>query len=528
MTVFYLKYRPRTFFELDLKNVAKSLKKIVGGKRMPQSFLFCGPKGSGKTSAARILAKTINCLKLKKGEACLKCENCLLFEKRTNIDVIETDAASNRGIDDVRLLKDRAYLLPSKLKRKVFIIDEVHMLTKEAFNALLKLLEEPPKHTVFVLCTTDPEKIPETILSRLIRIDFRRGTKSEVRTCLDRVVKGEKIKVEKTILDKIVNLSEGSFRNAQKMLMELFLEFGQKITVKNGKEFFSFKLGTYDLVDFESDLLNGEVKKILSELEKMSDIGTDFRIYRGRLIEYFQKKLLMGYGVLDGEGGLNMDDLKRWLLLLTRAGEIEKESFLSQLPLQLAVVQFLNKNFTANHPSTSGSRMTGKSQITNHKKVLNHFVRGGLKKLQKKDDKRKNSKIGEKGGQNKVVDSNNEKGELNFENLENRWDEVLVAVKPFNHSVEAFLRAARPKSISGMTVVVEVFYSFHKDKLQEDRNRFVVERGLNKVFNLPLLFECVLAKREGVYKQNRSVYGQASEKKTEEGDMYDVAKEIFG
>ncbi|MBU1088737.1 DNA polymerase III subunit gamma/tau [Patescibacteria group bacterium] len=518
MMIFHLKYRPKTFSELDLKDIAKSLRKIVRGKNIPQSFLFCGPKGSGKTSAARILAKSVNCLKSKDGEVCLKCENCLLLDGDKSIDVVEIDAASNRGIDDVRLLKDRAYLLPSRLKRKVFIVDEVHMLTKEAFNALLKLLEEPPGHTIFILCTTDPEKIPDTVLSRLVRIDFRKGSKNELSVCLNRVVKGEKIKVDKVVLEKIADLSEGSFRNAQKMLMELFLEFGQSIEMKDADKFFSMRLGSYTLEDFEKDLLAKETKKILCKLEEMSEVGVDFRVYRARLIEYFQKKLLINFGILAGDDGLNMMSLKEWLSLLINAGEMEKESFLEQLPLQLAVVEFLSKNST-----------------TNYKKVSNFSPKIGLKKSQEIGTKKVNDKRGnfveEKNKEEQEVQKNSgERDGLEFNELENRWGEVLMAVKPFNHSVEAFLRAAKPRSISGMTVVVEVFYPFHKDKLQEDRNRKVVEMGLNKVFNTSLLFECVLADSKKI--PINDLYSVQAKKKTDDittgEDMYDVAKEIFG
>ena len=143
MSVFHLKYRPQRVSELDLSRVSESLTKILKSKDIPQSFLFCGPKGAGKTSAARIMARAVNCLKPEGVEPCNVCENCTEILNGSSMDIIEIDAASNRGIDDIRLLKDRAYLLPSKLRVKVFIIDEVHMLTKEAFNALLKLIEEP-------------------------------------------------------------------------------------------------------------------------------------------------------------------------------------------------------------------------------------------------------------------------------------------------------------------------------------------------------------------------------------------------
>jgi len=229
MSVFHLKYRPIKFSDLDLNDVANSLKKYLNGKDIPQSFLFSGPKGAGKTSAARILARAVNCTDLKEGEPCGKCDNCKEIIKGGAMDIIEMDGASNRGIEDIRSLKDKAYLLPSKLDKKVFIIDEVHMLTKDAFNALLKLIEEPPKHTIFVLCTTDAEKIPETVLSRLVRVDFRKGGKNELFNSLKKIIDGEGIEIAKEAIDFIVDKSDGSFRNLQRNFNELYLQLGKKL-----------------------------------------------------------------------------------------------------------------------------------------------------------------------------------------------------------------------------------------------------------------------------------------------------------
>ncbi|RLC35420.1 DNA polymerase III subunit gamma/tau [Candidatus Shapirobacteria bacterium] len=468
MKVFHLKYRPQRIDELDLKDVANSLKKILLSGDMPQSFLFCGPKGSGKTSAARILAKNINCLKKKNGLCCLKCDNCVSLTEKKSIDLIEIDGASNRGIDDVRWLKDQAYLSPAKLKKKVFIIDEVHMLTRDAFNALLKLLEEPPEQVVFVLCTTDPQKLPETVLSRLFRIDFRKGDGDEILSSLNRVIKAEKLKVSKQVLKEIVLASEGSFRNAQKMLMELFLEFGKQIKGEKAKSFLERKRGGYDFDELAKDLEELNKSKILNSLEKMAQTGVDLRTYRWGLIDYFQKKLLDV-----GKSGV-FSGLSRWLRLLIEAGNLEKESNLSQLPLQLAVVDYLG----------DVARKQG----------------GEVVKLEKKEVKKRVPR----------------QGKVSLEEVEKKWTEVLRAVKPFNHSVEAFLRASRPKLVDGDKLVVEVFYSFHKERLEEQRNKTIVEKGLDEILGCNLSLVCVLSdnKRDKMVETKK--------------DMYDVAKDIFG
>ena len=183
--VFYRKYRPQKIDELDNQSVRESLYSIFSKGNFPHAFLFTGPKGLGKTSTARIVAKAINCEKHKdlegirsekEIEPCNKCEQCLSITNGNNLDIFEIDGASNRGIDEIRDLKEKIKLAPFKASKKVYIIDEVHMLTTEAFNALLKTLEEPPSHAVFILCTTEPHKVPATIVSRCLRINFTRAT----------------------------------------------------------------------------------------------------------------------------------------------------------------------------------------------------------------------------------------------------------------------------------------------------------------------------------------------------------------
>lgn len=523
MSVFHLKYRPKKIADLDLSQVRDTLLKIFGQENIPQSFLFCGPKGAGKTSAARIVAKIVNCSNPKNGEACGKCPNCLsIDEGRAGLDIMEMDAASNRGIDDIRLLKEKIYLSPISLTSKVFVIDEVHMLTKEAFNALLKILEEPPKNVYFVLCTTNPEKIPETVMSRLVRVDFRRGTVDEMVNSLKKVVKGEELKIEnsKKTLEQIATLSEGSFRNGQKILMELVMDKGSTISQNDWDDFCSkkYSAGAYDGLRMEMDLSKGNIKKVLEQLEALVENGVDMPMYRQRLIEFFQKRLVKIYSTKT-KSVLDLKQLAYLLRLLIRAGKEEKEAVLAQLPLQLAVVDF-------GQEYGSG----GESGETKEKEEVKQEEQGNsLKKNQKslasKNIKVKNKKVKSvvKKVDKKVEESGVSTGSnygFSLEDVRKSWKNLLVAVRPYNHSVEAFLRSAQPLRIEGNRLVVEVFYKFHKERLEDDRNRRVVEAGLQKVFSVPMLLECVLATK-GI------ALPQVSDNKNEK-ELYDVAKEIFG
>jgi len=487
VTVFYLKYRPKKITDLDLAEVRQSLKKIFSSDIMPQSFLFSGPKGSGKTSAARIVARIVNCEKPIDGEACGKCKNCKLIDSgRANLDIIEMDAASNRGIDEVRSLKDKIFSSPVSLSNKVFVIDEVHMMTKEAFNAFLKILEEPPANVYFIMCTTNPEKIPETVLSRLVRVDFSKSNKDEMNTSLKKVIEGEGLEMGGDIdfiMEAIGSLSEGSFRNGQKILMELVLAKGKKISKEDWLQFCQKKYakGFYEPQLLESDLRKGEIKVILNNLELMAQSGVDFSLYRQRLIEHFQQRMIDSYKKNDFDC-LSAEENSFFLRLLINAFKDEKNTVLSQLPLQLAVVDFASK-----YGGKDGDKKESKEKIIPEVNV----------KIDKQQTK------------------------IKVEDIYSKWKELLAEVKPYNHSVEAFLRAARPVSISGDRVEVEVFYKFHKERLEDSRNRKIVEKGLENVLGVPLVFDCRLAEKG-------TPVDLPAEKKAEEGEMYDVVKDIFG
>ncbi|HOY61369.1 MAG TPA: DNA polymerase III subunit gamma/tau [Candidatus Woesebacteria bacterium] len=488
MSVFHLKYRPQKIADLDLPEVSDKINSIISSETDFQSLLFAGPKGSGKTSAARIIAKAVNCLKIKKGEACGECENCLEIEKGNSLDIIEIDAASNRGIDDVRGLKENAYLSPIRLKKKIFIIDEVHMLTKEAFNALLKIIEEPPKNTLFILCTTDAQKIPETVLSRLLRVNFRKGKEEDLERSLAKVIKGEKIEISDEAKKEIILNSDGSFRNLQKTFNEIVLQFGNKIDKEQVEKYFTANRGEYVGEELEKDLKEGRIKKIVEKLEKMAEKGVDFGELRLKWLEYFHQKML-----------LNLDDRKlgKWIEILIRSGEMEKIAIIEQLPLELAVIEMM------------GSRVIMSPKVDTNP-------------VEKVETKKEESRV----IRSPKVDAN--PVEVEIAEVEEKWGEILGAVKPYNHSVEAFLRAARPKKIKDGKLLIEVFYKFHKEKLEEEKNRKIVEIGLEKVFGGVVRFDCILAQADSKKTMPMAIVNKRDEKVVSESEIYDVAKNIFG
>jgi len=205
----YLKYRPQDFESLVGQDFIKNtLQAAIAQDKTVGAYLFTGPRGTGKTSTARIFAKALNCLHLKNGNPCLTCEICLSFAENKLIDIIEIDAASYTGVDNIREIIEKAQFQPTKTKYKVYIIDEVHMLSKGAFNALLKILEEPPQHVKFILATTEIQKVPETILSRCQRYDFKSITDEDMRKRLEFVFGSEKVDCEKEAMDYIIKQAQ--------------------------------------------------------------------------------------------------------------------------------------------------------------------------------------------------------------------------------------------------------------------------------------------------------------------------------
>lgn len=360
--VLYRKYRPKTFAEvIGQEHIVQTLTNAISSGLISHGYLFSGPRGSGKTTIARLLAKALNCQnrKEKEFEPCNKCSSCLEINEGRAIDLIEIDAASNRGIDEIRELREGIRFVPTKSKYKVFIIDEAHQLTKEAANALLKTLEEPPPHAIFILATTEIHKMIPTIVSRCQRFDFHKLTLPEIIKRLEIISKKEKVKIEKPALELIALNAQGSLRDAESLLNQA-LTFGKTlgeqgtITSQNLKEL----LGIVDsnlISQFVDFLIEKKVTEAINFLNQTLEKGKDPQEFTKALVHYLRQGLLLkiGYPLISGLtqeeqqklqtqiANFKEEELRHALKLFLDAENKMKYSPIPQLPLELAIIETL-------------------------------------------------------------------------------------------------------------------------------------------------------------------------------------------
>lgn len=493
-----LKYRPKKFEELALRDVREQLLKIFKQDTFPQVFLFAGPKGSGKTSTSRIISSVIN-------DDLDSSEHEKIFAGSSFI-VNELDAASNRGIDDVRLLKERVVLPPQFGKKSVYILDEAHMLTREAFNALLKLLEEPPQHAIFILATTELHKIPDTIISRANLIKFRKAQQDELREVLSNILGKEQIKYDEQALDEVIKRSGGSFRDAVKLL-ETVSKGQKKLSVASLEVLGSLSLHE-ELKMLVGAVLGKDEKKLVEIINTFRKNGEDEKYVFQNLLDLLHQDLMKSLGVNEGNSDFNQ---RVSLFLLDNLVDlsIDGSSLIPFLSLEVRLLNIIAKakekgggsspkvlkknspkqKSVVSKPIIKASQKVNPS-IEEHEDILTDIVKSNLKE---------SSPISEFQSDN-LVDPN----QMDTVSLAEVWDDFLRAVEEKNLTLAAIMKSSKLIPDDNGVNKVGVYYKFHKLQLEQQKQMSILQNcGQDVAGGIPR-FEFVIIDNEATQSEGET------------------------
>ena len=402
----YRKYRPKNFNDVVGQNfIIKTLKNEILNNRINHAYLFTGPRGTGKTSTAKIFAKMVNCSNLKDGNPCDECVNCTQTNQNQNIDIIEIDAASNNGIDEIRELKSKVNLVPSNGKYKVYIIDEVHMLTIGAFNALLKTLEEPPAHVIFILATTDPHKIPVTILSRCQRFDFKKISLNDLTGKIKNICEIENIKIDEQAVFEISRLADGGMRDALSMLEQVSVFSNDIITIADVHEI-NGTLSQEQIENFFVLLFKRNISQVFNLIDEFDENGkniiklTEEMIYYLRNIllykttpEYFENEKYIIYNTSKNiSREISIQQLLDIIKLFNETLNQMKYSNNPKLMFELLIIQIITlngdkkntSNTSDNNINVTMTNKVKKSEILDESKIINQLDKNKIQNNQEK------------------------------------------------------------------------------------------------------------------------------------------------
>lgn len=467
-TVFALKWRPKNFDEIiGQGHIVAGLKNAIQKNRLANAYLFAGPRGVGKTSTARILSKALNCKNGPTENPCLKCASCLEISEGRSLDVIEIDGASNRGIDDIRQLRENVKFSPVQGKYKIYIIDEVHQITSEGFNALLKTLEEPPPYVKFIFATTHPHKVIPTILSRCQRFDFRRISNREIISQLERIIALEKINIDKEVLLALAKASDGSLRDAESVLDQLVSFAKEKISLKDVISL----LGLVEidaLFEITDKIIQKDAKAALGLLNNLIDDGKDVSVFLTNLIEHFRNLMIAKVTKADAK----LIDLPQEICerLLKQSEEFSLEELFSAFNI-LVGAQEMSKRLDS-------QRIPLEINLVR----LAHNKRGGV--TEKTPDA-----ILKKEPENIQTQT------VSLENIKDAWENIINNLASIKMSVATYLREGKPLNIERniLTISFPKNYSLHREALEKKENKAIIEKSLSELFNVNLRVNFILS-----------------------------------
>ena len=337
----YRKYRPKDFDTVvGQDSIIKTLKNSIINNNFSHAYMFFGPRGTGKTTVSKIFARNINCEKPNDGIACGKCKCCQASFSNDCVDIIEIDAASNNGVDEIRELKNKISLVPSELKYKVYIIDEVHMLSIGAFNALLKTLEEPPEHAIFILATTDPQKVPDTIISRCQCFSFKRISVEIISNRLKDICGNEKIKIDDDVIENIALLSDGGLRDALGLLDKLVSYTNDKITMNDFIEINGI-ISEEQIKEFINSIMSGDIKFVLNSINNFDNCGKNLIQILVQVLNY-SRKIIVDYYVNNSKLDYSIDLIQNFTNILNEKMFDIKKSSNTRIYIEMFILKYIN------------------------------------------------------------------------------------------------------------------------------------------------------------------------------------------
>lgn len=501
-TALYREWRPRTFYDVvGQEHITTTLKNQILNNRIAHAYLFCGTRGTGKTSTAKVFAKALNCLNLKDGEPCNECEMCTKINEGLAIDVTELDAASNNGVDKIRDIIDDVKYPPQEARYKVYIMDEVHMLSAGAVNAFLKTLEEPPNNVIFILATTDPQKLPITILSRCQRFDFKRINNSDITARLRKIVNDQNVLADERSLNLIARVSDGAMRDSLSIL-------DQAISMGNGNVDYNTVVGMLGLVtnDHLFNLVNAVIQK---SVEKSIEIIEDV-IYSGKDIYLFIKDLIAHYrnllmvkvtnnpeevldmseeniALIKEQGArLRAEEIMRCIRILQEAENNAKLSKQARLYCELAVIKMCKIEYdTSNEVMLTRLNKLEESLRNGSIKVSTESKEVAQISSSKPTNTISNNKIVKEIYSNGENSSENPDSKITINDIKKSWKDIIERFKARREMIiSSLIMMGKPVDCSNGIITVEFDSQneFAKNRLSESKNRDVINDVFFEIF----------------------------------------------
>lgn len=522
----YRAWRPQSFQDMvGQQHIIQTLQNAIREQRISHAYLFSGPRGTGKTSAAKILAKAVNCERGTSTEPCNECEACLRITSGAVMDVQEIDAASNRGVEEIRDLREKVKYAPTEVRHKVYIIDEVHMLTTEAFNALLKTLEEPPPHVMFILATTEPHRLPATIISRCQRFDFRRVSLEEQTERLAMICKEEGITAEEEALQYIARLSDGGMRDALSILDQVSSFTGGQVTYSQTLDM-TGGLPAEQFGKLAQFLLQGEVGEVLQTVEQFMHEGKSADKSMENLLYYFRDLLLikmvpnaerMTDRVLDPTSFKGMAEAfsrEQLFYIIDTLNRYQSEMKYAAQPQTLFEVALLKlcslpQGGGESVPEAGGGAAVSSSELTAMKRQIANLEQKLEKALKSGGVAATNQNSAAPARSNRPSAPRSsgvakipphmdqyiaEKDSAEFTEITRKWSQILQRVKEEKVTVHAWFVDGEPVSILNDTILVAFKNNIHRETTEKPANKQVIESVLEQLIGRPLRLVTMLQK----------------------------------